>query len=126
MEFMLYIRNEAEASSRMPEEQHRLFLDACRVYIENLKKQGKLISAQPLMRLGVILSGSEKGWHTVPYNEKNEVNVGYYHIMAADMEEAISIAKANPEFAFINETARIEIRPIKTREVSTGYVYPKE
>jgi hypothetical protein len=52
------------------------------------------------------------------------VIVGYYHILAEDLEEAIAIAKKNPEFAY-STTARIEVRPIKTKEVITGYVYPK-
>jgi hypothetical protein len=40
------------------------------------------------------------------------------------MDEAIEIAKRNPEFEF-GTTARIELRPIKTKEKTTGFVYPK-
>lgn len=40
------------------------------------------------------------------------------------MEEAIAIAKANPEFAY-SKTAKIEVRPIKMREESTRFEYPK-
>jgi hypothetical protein len=40
------------------------------------------------------------------------------------LEEAIEIAKANPEFDY-NPNTRIEVRPIKMKEGSTGYVYPK-
>jgi hypothetical protein len=40
------------------------------------------------------------------------------------MNEAVSIAKENPEFEY-GTTARIEVRPIKTKEVTTNYVYPK-
>lgn len=39
------------------------------------------------------------------------------------MSEAIEIAKRNPEFEY-GTTARIEVRPIKTKEESTDYVYP--
>ena len=124
-EFMLYIRNEADASAKMPEETHRLFLASCRSYIEQLTKDGKLLAAQPIVRDGVIISGSDHEWKIIPYNERSEVNVGYYHILAKDMDEAIAIAKENPEFAF-SATARIEVRPIKTQEISTGYVYPGE
>jgi hypothetical protein len=32
--------------------------------------------------------------------------------------------KQNPEFAFV-PTASIEIRPVKTKEAQTNFVYPK-
>jgi hypothetical protein len=38
--------------------------------------------------------------------------------------DAISIAKRNPEFEY-GTTARIEVRPIKTKEEGTGFVCPK-
>ncbi len=41
------------------------------------------------------------------------------------MDEAIEIAKANPEFEF-GTTAKVEVRPIKTKEEATGYVYPAD
>lgn len=39
------------------------------------------------------------------------------------MSEAIEIAKGNPEFEY-GTTARIEVRPIKTQENTTSFVYP--
>ena len=51
-----------------------------------------------------------------------EVQVGYYR--ANDMEEAIAMAKDNPEFEFV-PSASIEVRPIKMKEEATGFVYPK-
>jgi hypothetical protein len=59
-----------------------------------------------------------------PYNENKEFIVGYYHILANDMADAITIAKGNPEFAFV-PGARIEVRPVKMAEESTGYQYLK-
>jgi hypothetical protein len=41
------------------------------------------------------------------------------------MNEAVEIAKHNPEFVF-SATARIEVRPIKTKETTTGFVYPQQ
>jgi len=58
-------------------------------------------------------------------NESKEVQVGYYHILAKDMNEAIKIAKDNPEFEF-GTTARIEVRPIKVKEESINYIYPNK
>ena len=71
-----------------------------------------------------MVSGSPAAFKDGPYNESKEIIVGYYHILAKDMDEAIAIAQGNPEFAFV-KSAKIEVRPIKTKE-STGYDYPKE
>jgi hypothetical protein len=124
-EYMLLIRNMVEHLVELSPEKNVDFLKSCQTYIGNLKSQGKLISAQPLVREGKIISGSGNSWNEVPFNESKEVIVGYYHIFAESMEDAIEIAKSNPEFAF-TDTARIEVRPIKMKEEKTGFVYPKE
>jgi len=123
-EYMFIIRNTLNHQDGWPEDKLQDFLKECEVYILTLKKEGKLLSAQPLIREGKIISGKNGAWKEVPFNEKEEVQVGYYHILANDMDDAISIAKRNPEFEF-GSTARIEIRPIKTKEVTTDFVYPK-
>ena len=88
-----------------------------------LQKEGKLISARPIEREGKIISGNPGTMKNVPFNETNEVIGGYYQIRALDLDEAIKIAEANPEFEF-NAYTRIEVRPIKMKEESTGFVYP--
>src|SRR5512136_2919630 len=77
-----------------------------------------------VLREGKIISLSKGGWKDGPFNETKEVIVGYYHILADDLDDAVAIAKGNPEFEY-GTTARIEVRPIKTKEESTGFVYPK-
>jgi hypothetical protein len=123
-EFMLLIRNKIDHQTEWPPEQHQEFIKKCELYIGNLKKENKLISAQPLIREGKIISGKNGAWKDIPFNETEEVQVGYYHILATDLDEAISIAKGNPEFEY-GSTARIEVRPIKVKETTTGFVYPK-
>ena len=81
-------------------------------------------SGYSVLREGKIISCSKGGWKDGPFNETKEVIVGYYHILAEDLNDAIAIAKGNPEFEY-GTTARIEVRPIKTKEESTGFVYPK-
>jgi hypothetical protein len=122
-EFMLLILNNIDHQNTWSTERHQQFLKSCESYIGKLKKSGNLISAQPLVRDGVIISGSTERWKEIPFNENNEVQVGYYHILAKDMTDAIEIAKGNPEFEY-GTTARIEVRPIKPKEESTNYVYP--
>jgi hypothetical protein len=124
-EFMLLIRNEKDHQAAWTPDRHKEFLKKCEAYIGGLKKDGKLISAQPLVREGKIIAGMKGGWKELPFDESKEVQVGYYHILAKDMDEAISIAKNNPEFEY-GTTARVEVRPIKMKEETTNYVYPKK
>jgi hypothetical protein len=124
-EYMLFIRNEIDHQATWSPQQLQQFLKKCEDYIGSLTQEGKLKSAQPLVREGKILSGSKGTWQEGPFNETKEVIVGYYHILAKDLNDAIAIAKRNPEFEY-GSIARIEVRPIMMKEKSTGYVYPKE
>ena len=121
---MLLIRNQGDAKAALSAEKQHAFIKECESYIAVLKAENKLIAAQPLVREGVVVSQADSGWKEVALNAGNEVQVGYYHIMAADINEAMSIAKPNPEFEYV-PTASIEVRPIKTKEQETGFVYPK-
>jgi hypothetical protein len=122
-EFMFFIRKQSDSKMTLSAERHQQLLKGCEAYIGRLKKEGKLISAQPIERDGNIISCSNNVWKDVPFNEIKEVIGGYYHILAEDLSEAIAIAKANPEFEF-NPDTRIEVRPIKMNEETTGFVYP--
>ena len=78
-----------------------------------------------MVREGKMISGSKGLWKETTFTESKEVIVGYYHILANDLEDAIEIAKGNPEFEYTS-TARIEVRPIKMKEETTGFVYPEK
>jgi hypothetical protein len=123
-EYMFYIRNAGDAKAALSAEEHLAFIKKCEVYIAKLKKEGKLIAAQPLLREGVIISKSNKNWNLHPVDPNKEVQVGYYHISAQNMAEATELAKENPEFEYV-PSASIEIRPVKTKEDQTKFVYPK-
>jgi hypothetical protein len=75
-----------------------------------------LKSAQPLVTEGKIISGSKGEWKDRPFNESKEVIVGYYRILAEDLNDAIGISKGNPEFEY-GSTARIEVRPITNEAI---------
>jgi len=122
---MLLIRNEMDHRDAWPQEKHQQFLKACERYIYKLKKNGNLKIAQPLVREGTMVSSSMDAWRNGPFNENKEVIVGYYHILANDINEAAEIAKQNPEFEF-STTARVEVRPIKVKEETTGFEYSGE
>lgn len=123
-EFMFYIRNAAGGKNALSREQHLEFVKKCEVYINRLRAAGNLIAAQPVMREGFILSKHEGNWTQDLIDQSNEVQVGYYHIKAGNMNEAIEIAKENPEFEYV-PSASIEIHGIKTSEAETNFVYPK-
>jgi hypothetical protein len=122
-EFMLLIRNEIDHQADWPAERHEQFVKRCMDYIGQLTSAGKLISAQPLVREGKIISHARDAWKEEAFNETREVIVGYYHVLAEDLSDAIAIAKRNPEFEY-GTTARIEVRPIKMKEKITRYTYP--
>ncbi len=120
----MLIRNEIDHQADWPAERNLRYLKDCEVYIDRLKKDGRLIAAQPLVKTGIIVSRSGDDWNVRPMRGKGEVQVGYYHVLADDMDEAIAIAKLNPEFSY-GTSARIEVRPVRTNEEETGFVYPK-
>jgi hypothetical protein len=123
-EYMLYIRNQGDVKAGLPPEDHTSFINQCEVYIRKLKKEGKLIAAQPVVREGFVVSKKGNSWATLSIDPAKEVQVGYYHIIAEDIEEAVAIAKQNPEFEYV-PSATIEVRPIKMKEEQTSFVYPK-
>ena len=120
---MLYVRNAGDAKAALTEEEHLRFIKKCEIYIGRLKVKGKLITAQPIVREGCIISKKENKWVSVPVDPAKEVQVGYYHLAVKDMDEAIAIAKDNPEFEFV-PSASIEVRPVKMKEEETDFVYP--
>ena len=124
-EFILLIRNSSDHQVDMSPETHTEFVNKCRDLIGELKQEGKLISAQPMVRQGAMISRVNGEWEQGAFSESNEVLAGYYHILANDLDDAIAIAKRNPEFSYGN-TARIEVRPLKMAEQKTGFVYPSK
>jgi hypothetical protein len=122
-EFMFYIRNEKDAKKTLSQDEHLAFIKKCETYIGILKKENKLIAAQPLIREGVVIKKAGTGWIEKNIISDSEVQAGYYHIIANNIDEAIRIAKENPEFEYV-PSASIEIRQVKTKESETGFVYP--
>src|ERR1051325_6437992 len=110
-EFMFYIRNAGDAKQALTPDQHLAFIRKCEVYINLLKAEDKLIAAQPLVREGFLVAKDVNGWTINAVDPTKEVQVGYYHIRAKDTNDAIEIAKQNPEFEFV-ASASIEVRPV--------------
>ena len=111
-EFMLLIRTEGDHLSSLSPEKQKEHLQKVMVYIEDLMKNGKLKSAQPLEMESAIISGTKGKLKDGPFNESKEVIAGYFHILAEDMSEAIEIGRRNPIFDSASN-ARIEVRQIR-------------
>ena len=122
-EFMLLVRNEIGYQSDWPEHQRLEFLSRCQTYIDELTREGRLKAAQPLVMEGTVVAGPKGIWHELPFGAKREVVVGYYHVLAKDMEDAVALARRNPEFSY-GTTARVEVRPLRLKEEATGFTYP--
>jgi len=122
---MLLIRNVGDGKVGMTSEQYLQFVKKCEDYIGILKKVNRLIAAQPILREGKVISKQKGEWVELPVNTGTEIQVGYYHIRAETLEDAITIAKGNPEFEYV-ASASIEVRPVKMKEERTGYIYSKE
>ena len=110
-EFMLFIKTEGDHLEGLSPEEQQSHIQKIGNYIGDLMESGKLKGAQPLDMDGTIIHGNQGVFKDGPYNESKEVIVGYFHIVANNLEEAVAIAKANPVFE--QGEASIEIRPIK-------------
>lgn len=122
-EYMFLVRNLINSKDLFTAGEHLAFVNACKAYINGLMDAGKLIAAQPLIREGCIISCTNGEWQEQAIPGSGVVQVGYYHIRACILAEAVQIAKANPEFLFTN-TASIEVRPLKIMEEQNDFKYP--
>lgn len=68
-------------------------------WVENLNKEGKYVSGEPLLPGGKLVSGPASATDG-PYTEGKEVVGGYFIINAANMEEAVAECRNYPDFEF--------------------------
>lgn len=113
-EFMIFVKTKGDHLEGLSPEQQQAHVQKIGQYIGGLMESGKLKGAQPLEMSGAILHGNNGVFKDGPFNESKEVIVGYFHVMAENLDEAIAIAKANPVFDSAEGT--IEVRPIKQME----------
>lgn len=109
-EFMLFIRNEGNPIASFSPEQQQEHVQKVGSFIKKLVENGNMKAAQPLEMEGSIISLKNGQFIDGPFNESKEVISGYYHLLAADLNQAIEIAKSDPRFE--DGDWRIEVRPI--------------
>ncbi len=110
-EFMIFIKTKGDHLEGLSPEQQQAHVQKIGKYIGGLMESGKLKGAQPLEMDGAIIHGNKGVFKDGPFNESKEVIVGYFHIVAENLEEAVEIAKANPMFH--DAEGALEVRPIK-------------
>ncbi len=113
-EFILLIYAEGNPTLLLPKEKQQQHIQKVGKFIESLAKTGKLKNAQPFEPKGVSITGSNGVFKETPLNADKGDIAGYYHIMAENMEEAVSIGKADPRFQ--DAEWKIEIRSILKME----------
>src|SRR5262249_12670842 len=97
-EYLLLIRTEGDCAEKMEPALHEKHAKKVINYIENLKKEGRLLGAQPLTMQGSIIHGKAGALKDGPFIESKEVIAGYFLFKAIDLNEAKAIASAHPLF----------------------------
>lgn len=110
-DYLLIIRTEGSVWQDLSPEQLQKHMENGSAYIGKLIKEGKLKNANPIEKEGSRIVAKNHGTlKDGPFNESKEVVAGYFHIVATNIEEAVSIAKENPIFNDI--PTKIEIHPM--------------
>lgn len=116
-EFMILAFPNGDHLASLSVDEKKQHLDKVMAYLENLRKKGKLISAQPLAGNGKVVSGQNGLVTDGPYIETKESVAGYFHIIADSLEEATQIAFENPLFD-LKSGGKLEVRPIVTPDLT--------
>ncbi|HXC04126.1 MAG TPA: YciI family protein [Bacteroidia bacterium] len=114
-EFLILMRTQGDCSVTLEAAVHRTHLQKMMNYIDSLKKQGCLISAQPLSMNGSMLQAKQGTIKDGPFTETKEVIAGYFLIRAKNLNEALEIARKHPLLED-DPDSRLEIREIKQEE----------
>lgn len=111
LEFMLLVHSHKDQMTEMGSEHREKHIQKVGQYIEGLAKSGTLLDAQPLVMDGAVITAIDGKVNQKKLKVSNRAVAGYYKIKAKNLDEAISIAKADPRFE--ENGWAIEIRPIK-------------
>jgi hypothetical protein len=105
-EFLVIVRGQWDSSVSREQIEHTI--DLFYVWLERLVAEGKLKPGQRLKYEGKIV-GPRNMITDGPFGESKEVVLGYWFIVADNLEEAAEIAATNP---CLDYGLSVEIRPI--------------
>ena len=119
MQYMLLIYNTEKLHNKRTAEQFRAGMEAHQQLMEETRKCGVFIGAQPLkptsLAKTVRLAPDMKATFVTdgPFAETKEQLAGYYLLDCASMEEAIEYAKKIPQHcAAPGSVGGVEVRPV--------------
>ena len=67
-------------------------------WIEQLNKEERYVSGEPLLPGGKLVKGSASGVTDGPYTEGKEVVGGYFIVNAKDYNDAVSLCAGYPDY----------------------------
>lgn len=106
-EFMLLFRG-GEAERKSPQEMQAL-VQRYIVWVRQLRAEGKFKAGDELRPDGRVISKSSTRLTDAPFAESKDAVGGYFLIEAVDYEEAVQIAKSNPN---LDNGGWVEVRQI--------------
>ncbi len=111
-DFLLIIKTEGNVWSDLSPEALQQHMENGGAYISKLFEEGKLKVANPIdtKQGSRIIMEHDGAIKDGPFNESKELVAGFFHLTAADMDAAVTIAKANPIFHDI--PTKIEVHPL--------------
>lgn len=107
-DFMLLFHGQPTTWQLSPE-QMQAVIAQWQAWIGSLAAQGKFVGTNQLLPMGKTVSGSKKTVTDGPFTEGKEIIGGYMLIKAADIAEAVELAKGCP---ILGAEGRVEVRPI--------------
>ena len=115
MQYMLLIYNDEQQWESIPEDERKAFYTEYGQFTNDLREQGKLVSADELQPTSTATSVRVRDDDTLvtdgPFADTKEVLGGYYLIEAESLDEAIEWAARIPSA----RSGVVEVRPVVMR-----------
>jgi len=108
-EYLLLLREDLEAYSRLSPEEMQKDIEKHIRWVEELSKNGNFKGGNPLLPGGNSLKGESKVRTDGPYIESKEGVSGFYFLLAENLEQATELAKGCPT---LQSGGRVEIREV--------------
>jgi hypothetical protein len=120
MQYMLLIYGTGEAWDALSDEEREAAYQEYFAVSNDLREQGKMVSANELQPTSTATTVTVRGGDTVvtdgPFAETKEALGGYYLIEADSLDEAIEWAARIPS----SRTGKVEVRPVVMRHAEVG------
>ena len=110
-EYLFLFRGGDAQTAQQSPEKWQAHMQKWMVWMDGLKKEDKLIGAQPLDNAtGKVITGEKKVISDGPFMEGKEIVGGYLACRADSYEEAVSIAQGCP---ILEHDGIVEVREIQ-------------